>query len=308
MSLRSVNLNLLPVLQILLRERSLTRAASLLGLTQPALSMALGRLRQVLEDPLLVREGRKMVLTIKAQELVPAVDEICARIEGLLPLTGFDPQAERGAWVIASSDYGFHLIAAKLTAAMEQLAPHALLHLVDVPHTDLEPHAGEVDFFILPQQVVESGRFPNMRHENLTSDQYVAIGSPATAALCRSGHQPERFVTYYPGLATADAHVLDLLSGWDGITGRIVMHVQHFNLLPFVVKDSGCAAIVPRKLAELLCLNHRLEILEGVGTTDATMDVVLSWYASQANQPRNRWLRNLILQLQREAVTPDQAS
>ncbi|MEQ6333646.1 LysR family transcriptional regulator [Sphingobium sp. MK2] len=301
MSLRAVNLNLLPVLQVLLREKNLTRAANLLGLTQPALSMALGRLRQVLEDPLLVREGRQMVLTIKAQELVPVVEDICARIEYLLPLTGFDPQAERGKWVIASSDYGFHLIAAEITEKLRQNAPHALLHLVDVPHTDLEPHAGEVDCFILPRQIIESGRFANMRHERLTTDYFVAIASKATAARCRGGATPERFAIYYPGLATVDVQALGILNGWGNMTGTVAVQVQHFNLLPSVVRHSDCAAIMPRKLADLLCVTDAFEIVDIPGISTEPMEMVLAWYASQTSQPRNRWFRSLILEIGRSA-------
>jgi len=301
MSLRRVNLNLLPVLQILLRERNLTRAASLLGLTQSALSMALGRLRFILEDPLLVREGRQMVLTIKAQELVPEVEDICARLEGLFPLSEFDPQADRGTWVIASTDFAFQRIAPKIVAAMEKSAPHAVLHMVDVPHNDLEPHTGEVDFFILPRQLLESGRFPNMRYEQLMTERFVAIASPATAGRCRAGEKPDRFAIYYPGLATIEPEALGLFNGWDGVTGRIVAQVQHFNVLPALVSASECIAFVPSRLADLLCSVHSFEIVEGNGTNESDMDMVLAWYASQSTQPRNRWFRKLILELGQDA-------
>jgi LysR family transcriptional regulator, nod-box dependent transcriptional activator len=297
MSIRGVNLNLLPVLQVLLRERNLTRAGNLLGLTQPALSMALTRLRQTLDDPLLVRQGRQMVLTIKAQELIPAVDDICHKIEGILPLTGFDPIEYRGTWVIASSDQGFQHIAPKLVAAMEKRAPNAMLHLVDVPHHDLEPHAGEVDFFILPRQIMESGRFPNMRYEPFITEHFVAIASKETASQCRAGQKPNRIAMYYPGLASIDPKELSILNGWEGVTGRTVVQVQHFNLLPALVSTSGCAAIVPISLAKVLQQIHAFEVIEGIGATQKSMETVLAWYASQANHPHNRWLRKLILEL-----------
>jgi len=297
MSLRSVNLNLLPVLQILLRERNLTRASNILGLTQSALSMALGRLRLILEDPLLVRQGRQMVLTVKAQELIPAVEDICARIEGLFPLTGFDPLADRGKFVIASSDYCFELISAKLMAAMEKAAPYAMLHLVDVPHTTLEPHAGEVDFFILPKQVFAAERFSNMRYEAFLSDRFVAIASRETASRYHAGNKPERFALYYPGLVAVDARALNILCGWDGVTGHVVAQVQHFNVLPGMVLEGSCVAIVPRKFAEFLCKSYPLEILDDLGTTGERTDMVLAWYGSQSTQPRNRWFRSLILEV-----------
>ncbi|MDR3402391.1 MAG: LysR family transcriptional regulator [Chthoniobacter sp.] len=299
MSLRAVNLNLLPVLQVLLRERNLTRAGNLLGLTQSALSMALSRLRQILEDPLLVRSGRQMVLTVKAQELIPAVEEICARIEGIFPHTGFNPLEDRGKVVIASSDYGFQLIAAKLMAAMEKVAPYAMLHLVDVPHTTLEPHAGEVDFFILPKHVMVSERFSNMRYEKFLNDSFVTIVSKETALRCHAGHAPERFAVYYPGLVAVDPSALSVLNGWDGITGQVVAQVQHFNLLPAMVLEGSCAAVVPRKLAAHLQEAYPIEILENLGTTNVEMEMAVAWYASQTTQPRNRWFRTLILELGR---------
>jgi DNA-binding transcriptional LysR family regulator len=81
MRLRSVDLNLLPVLRQLLEDRNITRAAEALALTQPAVSKALARLRAIFDDPLLVRDGRRMILTPRAEQLQPQVEEQCRELE-----------------------------------------------------------------------------------------------------------------------------------------------------------------------------------------------------------------------------------
>jgi LysR family transcriptional regulator, nod-box dependent transcriptional activator len=283
MSLRAVNLNLLPVLQALLSERNLTRAASQLGLTQPALSMALNKLRQVLDDPLLVREGRQMVLTVRARELIPAVEDICTRLEGVFAVNDFDPMAEHGKLVIASSDYGFHILAGKLTAALKSAAPNVVLH------------TGEVDFFILPRQLFDGGRFSNMRFAPFLSDRFVAIASPETARRYRDGKMPDRFAVYYPGLVSMESAAVSILSGWNGTTGHVAVHLQHFSLLPTLALEGGCVGVLPSQMAQYLCSINPLEIIEGLGTIEEKSEVVLAWYAGQSAQPRNRWFRSLIL-------------
>ena len=83
MSIRSINLNLIPILQALLKEESVAKAAIQVNLSQPAMSGALARLRLILDDPLLVRVGRSMRLTPRAERLRRQLDEICGQVEVL---------------------------------------------------------------------------------------------------------------------------------------------------------------------------------------------------------------------------------
>jgi LysR family transcriptional regulator, nod-box dependent transcriptional activator len=293
-SLRAVNLNLLPVLQVLLRERNLTRAGQMLGLTQSALSMSLAKLRQILNDPLLVREGREMVLTIRAMELVPILEEICSKMESFFPVGAFDPGEERRQFVVASSDYGFHLFTPALARMLESVAPHVSLHLVDVPHSLLEPHTGEVDFFILPRPVVENPQFPMLRCQTILRDDFVTIVAEDRVSDFTHQLPPQRYAVYYPGLVTASPAVHQALSGWAASRGTAVVQVQHFAMLPMIVLESGCAAILPRSMAEKLRRYYPIAILDS-DSIGVEMDVVLAWYAGRTAQAHHRWMRSLLL-------------
>src|SRR5580698_11353001 len=110
MSLRSVNLNLLPILRSLLETTSVSRSAATLHLSQPAVSEALSRLRVLLGDELLIRIGSGMKLTQRGTELLGPVDRICKDLEQLLRSSELDPQTEVRDLVIASSDICAYLL------------------------------------------------------------------------------------------------------------------------------------------------------------------------------------------------------
>jgi DNA-binding transcriptional LysR family regulator len=106
MNLSGVDLNLLLVLEAALEERSVTRAAKRIGLSQPATSSALRRLREILHDPLLVRSGRQMVLTARGEELLPTVAESLRQIrEALEDKPAFDPSQRGRTFTFIANDY-----------------------------------------------------------------------------------------------------------------------------------------------------------------------------------------------------------
>jgi DNA-binding transcriptional LysR family regulator len=124
MNLRSIDLNLLPVLEAVYDERSLTRASEILHITQPAVSNALSRLRTHFEDPLFVREGRGVKPTAMAEALMPAVREALDRLRsGLEPRSVFEPSRSTRVFNLSARDAGAFLIAPILAARLEQVAP-----------------------------------------------------------------------------------------------------------------------------------------------------------------------------------------
>ncbi|MEZ5986927.1 MAG: LysR family transcriptional regulator, partial [Hyphomonas sp.] len=124
MNLRSIDLNLLPVLEAVYDERSLTRASEILRITQPAVSNALSRLRTHFEDPLFVREGRGVKPTAMAEALMPAVRDALDRLRtGLEPRSVFEPSRSTRVFNISARDAGSFLIAPALAARLEEAAP-----------------------------------------------------------------------------------------------------------------------------------------------------------------------------------------
>lgn len=124
MNLRSLDLNLLPVLEAIYAERSLTRASEVLHITQPAVSNALSRLRTHFEDPLFVREGRGVKPTAMAEALMPAIRESLDKLRnGLEPRSVFEPSRSTRVFNISSRDASAHILAPPLARRLETQAP-----------------------------------------------------------------------------------------------------------------------------------------------------------------------------------------
>lgn len=299
MSLRSVNLNLIPILRALLRERNLSRAARSLGLSQPAVSAALARLRVILGDPLLIREGRGMTLSLRAYELIEKVEQICESLEDVVGSDRFDPTSSRRRFVIASADYAVVTVAPQLIRALSTRAPNATIHMVDVPHQMLEPNAGEVDFFLVPDAVFRVGPRADLRSTVLIQDELVTvvgtdhplarIPAPSRAQLLA-----ERYVAYYPALTAFDAIQLSTLADQSSQGRHVVARIQQFSLLPALAFETGCAALVPRRIAEYVCQNLPARIIDD-GALPIQFDLALAWYTANENEPAHRWFRELIV-------------
>ncbi|MFT3728103.1 MAG: LysR substrate-binding domain-containing protein [Terricaulis sp.] len=298
-SLRSINLNLLPVLQALLRERNLSRAGVAVGLSQPAISAALTKLRAVLNDPLLVRQGRGMALTLRAQELIEPVDAICAGIESLIA-SEFDPTLSTRRFVIASADYAVVTIAPELIRQLKQRAPKMSVHFVDIPHPSLEPHAGEVDVFIVPDLLFRHAKYPALRRVPFIEDDFVTvIGAEHPLAQKRSPTRAhllaQDYLMYYPALSSLDAAVADAVTGRAERGRRVVAQIQQFSLLPMLAVETSSAAIVPRRVAEYMQSHVDVRILED-GPLPVQLKLALAWYASAESDPAHRWFRKLVLE------------
>ncbi|MCC6788827.1 MAG: LysR family transcriptional regulator [Hyphomonadaceae bacterium] len=301
MSLRSVNLNLLPVLQALLRERNLSRAGAAVGLTQPAVSAALAKLRVVLNDPLLVRHGRGMSLTMRGQELIAPVDAICASIEAVIASEQFDPSNSSRRFVIASADYAVVTVAPELIRQLRRQAPKMSVHFVDIPHPSLEPHAGEVDLFIVPELLLRENRYPAIRHATLIEDEFVTVvGANHALArkrrLTRDQLLSQDYLMYYPALSSLDGALANAVTGRVEQGRRVIAQIQQFSLLPTLAADTGSAAIVPRRVVAHMQRYLPMRILAD-GQLPIQLTLALAWYANSENDSAHRWFRKLTLDI-----------
>jgi hypothetical protein len=124
MDLAGVDLNLLVAFDALMEERSVTRAASRLSLSQPGMSNTLARLRKLFGDPLLVREGLTLIPTPRADALRQPVRDALAIIgEALAQRTGFDPAQDRATWTVSCSDYSLLMLIGPLVRRLAAEAP-----------------------------------------------------------------------------------------------------------------------------------------------------------------------------------------
>jgi len=174
MRFKRLDLNLLVILDALLRERSVTRAARELNLSQPAMSAALARLREYFNDDILVAQGRRMVPTAHAQNLEPMVARALADIESLIVAAAvFDPATSQRNFRICASDYVTVVLLQPLLAEIEKTAPGISIE-ISPPSPDALPklERSEIDFLLTPEQFAA----PEHPRQLLFEEQHVVVG------------------------------------------------------------------------------------------------------------------------------------
>ncbi len=255
MNLAAIDLNLLVVFDALWRERSVTRAGRRIGLSQPAASNALARLRHLFDDPLFDRGARGMEPTARARALASPVAEILARVEGALrEADPFDPATARRAFTLGLTDYGSGLLLPRLASALGQEAPgielrtrHALgregLTLLDGGALDLlftmvgETPARFVRRPVLDERfVVVARRFhPGIGSEGLDLESYLRL--------------PHLLISFSGDVRGR----VDGALARRGLKRRVTMTVPHFGAAPFIVGASDLIATVAERIAKAYC-------------------------------------------------------
>ena len=161
--LRRIDLNLLVILDALLSEQHVTRAAERLHLSQPAVSHALARLRDLLGDPLLVRQGGALVPTARALELAAPLAEALAQVQALLAPNRFDPASAKRRFRVAMSDYSAAIFLPGLVRTLRREAPGIDLQIVQASRE------GMVDGVLNGDLDLAAGVFPDMPAELRTT-------------------------------------------------------------------------------------------------------------------------------------------
>lgn len=259
-NLRSIDLNLLVVLDALLAEQHLSRAAARLNMSQPAMSHALGRLRLLLGDPLFRREGGQMLPTLRALALAGPLTEAMAQIRSVLGPEGFDPATEH-VFRLAMSDYGAGLLLPGLMQRLRSEAPG--IELIITQHSREAMIAGVTDGTL----DLALGVFPAvpapLEQELLLEDRYVCVVDPAHQPPLPDGLTRDAF------RAAAHAHVavqgefateLDLaLDAQDG-PRHVALVLPHWGIAPQVIPGTDLILTVARRSLPLKV--HPLTVLE----------------------------------------------
>lgn len=288
--LTSLDLNLLVVLDAVLAERSVTHAASRVGLSQPAVSNALARLRHQLGDPLLVRRGGGMQPTPYAERLEGPLRDLLARLSSVLARRrGFDPATARGPVTVAASDYVSRILVPPLVERIANTAPHLDLivraHNQRLPTEDLasgailmvlgffwDVEAPLVASHLLDEQLaclVPEGELP------LTLDRYLSLPHVLVSQSGRpTGH-------------------VDALLRARGMTRRVRTVVPHFLAVPAVLRRTGGVATVPARLAQeagdgLVAVPPPVELpafsVSAIHHQRLATDAALIWLMAQVRQ------------------------
>jgi len=289
--IRGLDLNLLKALDALLDERSVTRAAQRLALTQPAVSGMLTRLRECFGDPLFVRTQRGIVPTPRALALAAPLKQVLEGVEGLLQPAAFDPATAALTLNIVSTDYALQAVVVPLLAALRQAAPGMRVAVLPVQNRPLhaELERGDVDLALISPEHTP----PDLHVRRLFDERYVCVmreGHPDAAAplsldrFCALDHV---LVSYNGG---SFCGVTDEALAVLGRQRRVTVSVTSFCVLPKILRDSDLIAVVPRRLA--LC--HKELVMREAPLEIPGFTKTLAWHERTHHSPVHRWLRGLL--------------
>jgi DNA-binding transcriptional LysR family regulator len=304
MNFRTLDLNLLRIFDAVMSEGSLTRAAEVLAITQPAASHALKRLHEAVGESLLVRNAYGMTPTPKAEALWPQVRAALAGLQQALAPGEFDPQTQAVSFRLAMTDATAILLTPALVAVIER--EQALCNLRVLPLTTREPRRliqqAEVDLAVghFPETVtalLAAGRDSALRHARLYDTRYVCVmrrghplaGQPLTLDAYCSAHHLLTSSTGRP-----QGYVDQALTTL-GRQRRVVLSVnQHFTA-GRVLTQSDLLTVLP--LAFLPATGHQSELLVRELPFDlGAMQVSMLWHMRRDAEPAHRWLRDRVMQ------------
>ncbi|WP_163549906.1 LysR family transcriptional regulator [Candidatus Frankia nodulisporulans] len=290
--LGQIDLNLLVVLDALLRKKNVTRAAENLHLSQPATSTALARLRRALGDELLHRNGRYLELTPRAQSLIEPVREVLATIEQTIvrPPT-FDPTTDSRHFSVISSDYVSTTLLHPLIARLIGLATGLQVDASPVGVRYLEAlNRDEVDLAILPDRIVDQALIPDCSRMPIIEDRFVGVvwrdhphaGDRLTADLLR--HSP--WLAYVPhGRPSLVEQDLDAA----GYPRRVAATSTSMVAMAFLLAGTDLVAVLPRRLARRGAGAAEIRLLEPEMPLQPLRESAF-WHTRRARNPGHVWL------------------
>jgi len=307
-----VDLNLLVYLDALLRERNVTRAADQLGLSQPAMSNGLRRLRDLFEDPLLVRTSDGMTPTERAEELQPVVRELLSTIDkAVQPRSDFDAHTAKRVFRIMASDYAESTLLPRILLRLRESAPGISLDIMtpsDVSFQDVEQ--GKVDMAInrfdaLPQSfhqkdIWQDGFSCLMRAnhpvlEDFTLDSYLGaqhVWVSKTGMGVGVGVNPDDVQR----LGWVDEALTRL-----GKKRHITLFTRHYQAAMLLAEQTDLIVTLPSKAAVLQQDNARV-VIKAPPFLIPPIDLKMAWSPLLHHNPAHRWIRQLTIDAAKEVA------
>jgi len=292
-NLSGLDLNLLPALEALLRRRNVTHAASDVGLSQPAMSRALSRLRALLDDPLLVRAHNGLVLTPRAQSLAPRVATAMAELKDLFSEQTFDPATEHRTIRIAASDTQTVLLGPPLMARLSREAPGVDLRFEPYgPDMIRRMENNTLDFaFALSTTDLPMGAMSMP----LARDRLALVMRRDHPKSTRKWSIDDYGTVDHVGIALLDdgRSELDGLLAAAGVRRRVALVTPHFMAALAAVAATDMVTTISeafaRRFAEVFDLSVRPPPF---ANTDLMMTLI--WSHVRASDPTLVWFRELL--------------
>lgn len=295
------DLNLLPVFVTLMEERNVTRAAARLGITQPALSNALGRLRTVMRDPLFVRARYGIEPTALALDLAPAIADALAKIDAVvLGQQAFDPALAERLVTLAPNGFVEFALIPGIVARLGEVAPGITLRLTPYGTDLAETGVVSGTTAMALGRVVDAP--DNIVVQHIMDEGFACVvraGHPqVTGELTRAQFERLKHVNVMPP-GRLRAGLFQALER-QGLRREVALSVTHFLAVPEMVAATDFCATLPRLICQRLAHDPRLKVVEAPVDL-GTFPVHMAWHVRYRNDPAHRWLRSLIVEMARGA-------
>lgn len=296
--LRRIDLNLLVILDALLEERHVSRAAERLAMTQPAVSHALNRLRELLGDPLLVRSGNQMQLTRRAFELAGPLREVLGGVRRLVLGDAFDPASAELELRLGMSDYGTWVVLPGLLPVLRREAPGIHLEVRQASRLDMAEQvaSGELDgalgvFPLLPE---------GLRVQRLFEERFVCLCSSQTLGTSARLNLDDYLAAPHLRVALQQSPAEEIDSHLEKLGRRrqVAATVPHFSVAPSLLAGTDMVLTIAARM-----LPDDLDRL-GLASFEpplklAPFDFVQIWSDTSDDDPARRWLRGKLAEVTR---------
>jgi DNA-binding transcriptional LysR family regulator len=299
-NLSRLDLNLLVAFDALLAEGSVTRAAGRVGISQPSMSHALGRLRRLFKDELFVRAPDGVRPTPRALALADPVRVALSAIQGTLQEGGFDPAEAERAFVLGMPDSVEVALLPRLLAHLEAAAPKIRLRVRTVDRFEVLEQLDRDRLHLAVSGLLTEGAVHHKRRR-LYGIDYLVLYDPAQLPL-----QPPLTLEDYVavphvlGSLRGDAHgVVDDALAPLGLRRMVAVATPHFAAVPFLLKGARLLSTVPQPAAGIFAERFGLAT-SPVPVALPEVDVSMLWHASYDHDPAHRWLRGTIARLAAE--------
>jgi DNA-binding transcriptional LysR family regulator len=299
MNIRTIDLNLLVIFDAMARHRSVNRAAEAVGLSQPATSAALARLRLLFGDALFVRAGAGMKPTPRALELAGPVHQVVETISTeILQQAAFDPAQSDRTFTILTPDIGEIAFFPRVLRRLRTEAPQVRLQAISLPRKAaaeaLESGAAELAIGFYPD-LQKAGFF----QQRLFKTSYACIA-------CASNTQARERMTLRQFIAAKHVvvrpegreHTFDRLLEEKGHHRRVMLELSHFMSLLSVLPGSDLVATVPDDIATAVERHIRIRRI-ALPLRPPVIEVQQFWHRRLQHDPANRWLRGVFHEVNR---------
>ena len=297
MLLRNIDLNLLVVLDALLTEKHVTRTGVRLHLSQPAISHSLNKLRLLLGDPLLIRQGNEVVLSALAQNLQAPLKAVLGQIETLLGQSiDFVPADSQRTFRVAMSDYGAAIVLPKLLVQLRKLAPDTSLVVIQDSRLGMleQIEQGKIDLAVGVFAALAADISCDVLFEETFTCLLNRRSLPENGVLDLDSYLARPHL-----LVSMDGNTqgeVDNVLRAQGLQRRVAVNVPHWGTAPGMIADTDLILTVATRTLDNVPLGDTLVAMPPPLTV-APFNYVQVWHQRFNQDPAHRWLRELVKQV-----------